>query len=305
MRYDADGFRIPVNAATGQKRVRPLVLALGCSFTHGDATPAEQAYPFQVGQRLGGSAINAGCGAYGLAQALVLARRLVPLHQPDYLIVQYSPWLVKRAVSPFGRSHFGRLTTPYFYQASQGGFLLQAPVFPAPLFDYPISEFRKDPGSARDFANFYLRIGLPMLTRGHLGMLSYRLGRMTGRLPRPARDQPRLIQTVYAEIEQIAKDNGARMLVVLLAEPGMRATRGQALLADHHRLVDAQAALFSRLPEPTPEAFLRAYGHWRGKPPTLVDAHPNEAAHAVIAESIVQAIRGGGGAAKPPVTGDR
>lgn len=291
MHYDTDGFRIPLAAPDNSEKNKPLILALGCSFTHGDATPAEQTYPFLVGRMLKGSAINAGCGAYGLAQMLVLARRLIPLHLPDYLLVQYSPWLVDRAVTPFARSQFGRLTTPYFFRNARGETLLQPPAFATPLFDYPTSDYRRTPLSARDFGSFYLRIGLPMLTREHLGMLSFRLRRITGLLPDPTTDPSRVIETAYAEILQIAAAHNVRPMIVLLAEPGQRETSGSNHLpAGRSQLVDAQAALFSHLPEATPKAFLRAYGHWRGSPPMLVDSHPNAAAHGVVAEAIVQAI---------------
>ena len=37
------------------------------------------------------------------------------------------------------------------------------------------------------------------------------------------------------------------------------------------------------------ESYLRAYGHWKGNPPRLIDEHPNARAHAIIAEQVLAA----------------
>jgi hypothetical protein len=55
-----------------------------------------------------------GVSSYGLSEMMVLAKRLVPIQKPDYLLVPYSPWLVGRAQSPFAPTYFGSVVTPYF-----------------------------------------------------------------------------------------------------------------------------------------------------------------------------------------------
>jgi hypothetical protein len=59
MRYDENGFRVPVTESSASSNQRPLILALGCSFTYGDATPAEETSPYLVGQYLRGTVKNA------------------------------------------------------------------------------------------------------------------------------------------------------------------------------------------------------------------------------------------------------
>ena len=56
------------------------------------------------------------------------------------------------------------------------------------------------------------------------------------------------------------------------------------------RTVRAQEALNRLVPEATKDAYQRRFAHWRGSPPELVDTHPNPAAHAVIADEVVNAI---------------
>ncbi len=55
-------------------------------------------------------------------------------------------------------------------------------------------------------------------------------------------------------------------------------------------VIDAYANLASRLPSYNNRAFLRAYAHWRGDPPMLVDDHPNAEAHRLVAEMILLAV---------------
>jgi hypothetical protein len=141
-RYDKDGFRVPLEDGIPTSPNRhPIVLALGCSFTYGAATLAEKTYPYLVGQYLGGTTRNAGVGSYGLSQMLVLAKRLVPANKPDYLIVQYSPWLVDRARSPFAPTNFGKVPTPYFF-VRQNELALHPPVFVTKIMDLPFDQYR-------------------------------------------------------------------------------------------------------------------------------------------------------------------
>jgi hypothetical protein len=222
---------------------------------------------------------------------LILARRLAVEHRPDYLLVQYSPWLLQRAVSPFAPSYFGKLTNPYFYEDGDG-FSLHPPVFPTVLFDYPISDYRTSEASASELFAFVSEVGFPLLVREHLGMISYRARRLLRILPRPSHDYEAVIRAAYTEIAEIAAAQHARMFVVLLDDAGERAYFPGAEPNAPFEVIDAQGALLSRLHAPTPRAFLRQYAHWRGDPPQLVDVHPNSKAHAIIAEAVLEGIRG-------------
>ena len=73
IRYNKDRFRIPINTKHEKGKLRPLVLALGGSFTHGDYCLAEETYPYIVAKALNGTALNGGLGSYGLSQMLLRA----------------------------------------------------------------------------------------------------------------------------------------------------------------------------------------------------------------------------------------
>ena len=67
-------------------------------------------------------------------------------------------------------------------------------------------------------------------------------------------------------------------------------------------MLQAQGRLYMHLARITVDRFgpdgersvrlgLRAYGHWRGDPPQLVDTHFNPLAHRLVAEAILARLR--------------
>jgi hypothetical protein len=291
MRYDANGFRIPAFESAERALERPLVLTLGCSYTYGDATPAEKTYPWLVAERLHATSLNAGKCAYGLAQMVLLARQLVPRHRPEYVLVQQSPWLVGRGVSGFARATFGTVPVPYF-TGTPGAFHIAPPVFRTRLFDLPLQRYDNPRGGTGEFLSFLWNVGLPLFAHDDFELLLYHGRRGLGRLPEPAQDENEVVLDAYREIHALCRAAGSLMVVVRLSQPldenppplgGLGREEGVVV-------VRAQEALNRLVPENTKEAYQRRFAHWRGDPPQLVDTHPNAAAHEVIADEIVKAI---------------
>lgn len=296
--YDENGFRAPFDAPASNRR--PLVLSLGCSWTYGAACLAEEAYPFLVGTGMNGSSLNAGVPSYGLAQMLLLARRLVPRHRPDVVVVAHAEWLVQRAQTPFAPTTAGLLPTPFLFQDRGGRLRIHPPVFPALVFDLPFSSYRTTPRGGGDFASFLSRVGLPLFIHDDLHMMLYQTWTLGGIVPRPCPDRDLIARMLYGEIAEVCRKHNSRMAIVLLGPPPSP-SRLSALAATKAVIVDAQAVLCGGLPggcpDPIPfagEAYRSAYGHWRGSPPVFVDPHPNPRAHAVIAGAIVAALRAAG-----------
>jgi hypothetical protein len=301
MRYDDEGFRVPAGRAVDTSRPRPWVLSLGCSFTYGDSCPAEDTYSYHVAQGLSGSALNAGKCAYGLAQMLILARRLIPRYKPDYVLVQFSPWLAGRGTSGFARSAFGAVPVPFLLLRENGSLEVHPPVFSARVFDLPFDQFYNARSGVVDFLRFFFMAGAPLAIHDDFAMARYRLDLRLGRLPesdreRAAGDEEGLNQKVYGEIGSLCRANGATMVVVRLSYPLERTWQGLRRLSPGAIVINAQRALDAQVPEGNREAYYRRFGHWRGSPPVLVDTHPNPAAHRIIADQIL-AVLGGGPAA--------
>jgi hypothetical protein len=293
-RFDEEGFRVP-EARSFSARRRPLVLALGCSFTFGAACPAEAAYPAVVARAIGGSELNAGVPGYGLAQMLVLARRLIPRHKPDYVLVQYSEWLVSRGQAGYAPSFFGVVPTPFFVSAGAGP-ELQPPVFRSWELALPLPRFRNTPKGVGDYSAFLLRAGLPLVVHDDVSLALVSAQRSLGILPNRAADPETIVQAVYSEIGALCRAERAQMLVVLLG-PAPSPRRLEEL-EKAGVVVDAELGLCRAVddacPQPFPVvsgAYRSAYGHFRGSPPLFVDPHPNARAHGVIADEVVAAMR--------------
>lgn len=304
--YDQEGLRVPSGQETRVPHKRPFVLTLGCSFTFGDATLAEDTYAEVLANRLDGTALNAGKSGYGLAQMLILARRLIPRYQPDVVVIQSSPWLARRAMSPFANVTFGVAPVPYLAQDTDGRVIVIPPTFRATLFDLPFATFDRPNRGPAEFLSFFLKAGAPLFVHDDLETLRYRARRRAGRLPVPAPDPERLNRAVYGEIVRLARENGARPIIVRLSHPlethyqPMKELSAEALLVNAQASLDAHAADY--------EDYQRQFSHWGGSPAVLIDPHPNAQAHQIIARQIAKALQRSDavrakGAADDPRTG--
>ncbi|MBM4089959.1 MAG: hypothetical protein FJ276_11130 [Planctomycetes bacterium] len=293
-RIDDRGFRVAADAAKEPRGNGPLVMAFGCSFTFGAACRAEDGFPYLVAQRLEGRCINAGVCSYGLTQMLLRARQLIPKYQPDIVLVQYSPWLVDRALSCYSPTYFGRQPVPYF--ADRGDELA---IQPAPFAASSIDAQRYDatPRSLGDYASFTARAGIPLMLHDDLWGLTTWLRQRVRAIPPPSGQRQKVVTFVYREFSDLCRAAGATMVVVILDKGVASGERESLAAATDALVVDAHAALVSRLPVSGPAvhqamAYQHRYGHWHGNPPVMVDDHPNEQAHQIIAAEIVGVVRG-------------
>jgi hypothetical protein len=288
-RFDGEGLRVPVVAGDSAES-GTSVLALGDSFTFGSGCTAEETYPALVARARHGRVLNAGFPGYGLAQMLVLARDLLPRHRPQLLLVQASTWLPSRAAGPFRSGEFDLVPVPYFAQGTGGAPELRPPRFLAKSFELPISRYRGTGTGLLDWGSFVTHVGFPLFfhdDRKRVGILA---GRAMGRLPRGATERC-ISDLVYPELYSLCTESGTRMVVVVLDPPGNReyVVSDLSLPADVP-VVDTRPALAAPLPRSDVETYMRAYGHWKGSPPRLVDEHPNAQAHAIIAEQVLHAL---------------
>jgi len=289
-RIDSDGFRVPVDWVQPAERRRPLVLALGCSFTYGASVLAEETFAWRVAKELGGSCLNAGICSGGAAHMLLRARELVPRYRPDWVLVQDSPWLSHRSRQRYADIHVGLLPTPHFVRTVQG-VELAPPAFSTIVFDLPIAEYRDTPRRTGDLVSFFARVGLPMLAHDDWFQTRLALEDEMGWRP-PFATNAEIVEFVYPEIARICRENGARMLVVNLEskKPGQSYELSPVITALGVPAVACDKRLVDELPDPSRETYVRTYTLVRGDPPRSIDGHPNSLAHSLIADEILRTM---------------
>lgn len=286
--FDKDGFRVPAQSLSVESNIRPFFLFLGCSFTYGDGVPAEHAFPFLVGQYFPGTAKNAGVCGYGLAQMLLRAEELVMIYRPDYLVVQYSPWLIDRAIYPFPSTDWNKIPLPYFFERD-GRLNIHPPIFQPIDFINSIKRYRNTPKTISDFLSFFGNVAFPMCLHDDFNMLIYRIKIIFG-FPKPTNDEKSVVKFVYQEMSRLAKESSAKLIIVILGnEP--KPVRIPKEFPKDAIIIDAQRALLNNLQVVDEEHYLKEYSIWRGSPLQLISHHPNEKAHKIIAEEIIAKIR--------------
>lgn len=294
IRFDSNGLRIPSEPERVQDGSKPYVLALGCSFTFGMACKAEEAFPYRVAEGLHGTALNAGLGGYGLVHMVLRARSLIPTYAPEWVLVEYAPWLIARSLAPVSQGvHVAPMPSAFFGVRADGRFTIEAPPYPTNYFSLAVSDYARAQMGACDFASFLWHAALPFYTYSDLNAIRYRLQSH----PVAAPNDESLVKTFYGEIVELAQRCRSQVCIVILAPGGITTEQ----LPPHHlqglralsgvTIVDACRALNEHLPHSTPDAYDKAYGIWHGTPPQLIDRHPNPAAHALIAAAILDAIR--------------
>ena len=285
IRFDASGFRIP---DTDDSATAESVVALGCSYTFGDAVRAEQTFAAIVAHHWKLRLHNAALSGYGLAQMTLVAGEIIAEQRPRLVLVEYAPWLVDRAIDGTAPSAFGDIPTPYFTSGGE----IAPPYFETSLFRLPFWEFAEKDQPKRT-AGFLFRASLPYFvsTDTHHAALAVR--RVLGRVPASSADRLAVIRDAYARVARTASAVGARMLVFALAG-GPSAPPDDvvdAILASGAEFIDAEVFLARAIPgTPTPQAYQQHYTVWAGDPPRLVDPHPNAAANQAIADAINTAI---------------
>ncbi|MGE0706994.1 MAG: hypothetical protein AB7N76_02610 [Planctomycetota bacterium] len=290
MRYDQDGLRVPVSDPPPRKR--PLVLALGCSFTYGDACRAEDAFPYLVAARLGGTAQNAGVCGYGLAQMQLRARELIPRLRPDWVLVQYSPWLAARSASGYAPSEIGRVPIPRYVQV-EGAWRIEPPAFRTWVFDLPFADYQAGAPAQRGFPSFLLRVGLPLCLHDDLCATREWFDQRLGRSPPPPTSEAFTAFAYRELLDECERAGAGAILVVLggaeqplvelpasLSLAGWRVARGDRALVEP--LTRANATL-------TLDTYVRAYAHLSGN--RVFDLHPNPRAHELIAAAVLEQAR--------------
>lgn len=280
--FDARGFRVSTPDEMGIEH-KPVVLFLGCSFTFGDGCAAEETFPFLVQSALNGTAYNAGVCGYGLGQIWERSKKLIPEVKPDFVVVQYSPWLIDRSCQFFAPTYHGLIPVNTFVDRPTG-LELEPPSFRTIVFRLSFADYRRQ--NQRGFLSFLAHVAVPLFVHDdYYRLLTFRHRHQTAPLVQRA-SRSAIIALVYGDIARRARSAGAVPVLLKLGgdvpaedEAALKALRG-------YLVVDGEGALRSALKG---ENYSAVYNNWLwGK---LIDKHPNPAAHRIIADALIKALR--------------
>lgn len=289
--FDENGFRIPLSAPPKIHSAKRIgLLFLGDSFTFGAACYAEETFPYLVSQKTGLTYINAGVSNYGLAQILILAERWIPALQPQYVIVQYSPWLASRGISMFAPVNFFLLPIPYFAK-KHNTYIVEPPVYNSHLKFRDVAQLKS--AYRGRYLKFFIREALPFSLQELWNYLKTQWLLLSGKRLRPATDPLDVEKYAYNKIKTIAEQNNATLIILTLGDLEY-SKNSRYLFADANiKSADADDALDAFLRTSASKDYCTEFCHWMvvGHQKILIDAHPNPIAHKIIAESIVEAIR--------------
>ena len=298
-----EGFRIPVKAQNVNSDT--LMIFLGCSFTWGDYSLAEENYSSQAIDLLKYKSLNCGTDAYGLAQILILAERKIPQHRPKIVSVQYSPWLADRARFMFFPSAHGVMPFPFITKNKDAKFYVHEPFFRSSLYNPEYKYYKTSPVSFADKFSFFFKVGFPVAIldswKQHIAQWKMTLGI----LPTAESDNQKIEKYVYERIYELCKQNGARMVVLNIGGFGYS---DEQRMSNHHdrkhfnetmnselvknvTFIDADSVLRAGI---KPNENYSKYVQWGKVNKTdsiLYDNHPNPMAHKIIAKSLVEGIK--------------
>lgn len=291
VQHNEQGLRIPLSHHyIHQETKKPRILFLGDSFTYGELVSAEDSFAFKAAADLGGHAINGGVPGYGLAQMLLQARKLIPTYKPDYVVVQYSPWLVLRAQSEFSQGSMNAISVPYFFD--DGNKLNIAPTSFTPPRELILGmeRFKNSPTSISDKIHCTLNIWIPFFLHRDFHVAKLRIRQIIGASPRPSRKSDDIVRYFYAEINALSKNHGATTIILALGMNEQLIIPGE-LFPEHIAGVNGWLALLEKINPKTQMEYARQYYLWRGNPAQPVDSHPNERAHNIISKAVAERIR--------------
>jgi hypothetical protein len=269
------------------------LLFLGCSFSWGDYSLAEETFAYLTAKKMHSSYVNAGVSGYGLAQMLLLAKELIAQKKPAYVVAQYSPWLADRATAGFTPTFFGTRFSPYFAKA-EGKDTLALPAYLSYLDEVPFEYYKHSEPSTKDKISFLKNVGWPVLFKPYVKKLLFNTKVALGRVPKPNSNKEEVERYFYQSLLNICKASNARLVVLNVnaaydngytkdkfCQLVGRDNCGQILFADAH------SALCKGVKDNG--EYISKYAHQ--KDGVIYDGHPNREAAEIISNEIVKTIQ--------------
>jgi hypothetical protein len=220
---------------------------------------------------------------------------------PKYLVFQLAPWDLDRstlAYMPIG--NLFSIPTPYFTEVN-GIISIQNPYYLSEMWQYAsngkISEFMKRERSLSGFIEFTYKIYLPIKLHELCGEGTKIKNRISGKRTSVLVDKIRIETHVLQALVKLAKKNNTHLIFLLLGDGNnwysQFVLRHRQFLKEHESILsiaDAEGSLWNNLKSKDEKLYQKTYMHWAGNPPEIVDRHPNDYSHHIIANEILKYV---------------
>ena len=284
IKHDNNGFRISDTASCEPNLSGPLVLFLGCSFTEGADVKQEETFSGLVGKSIHGNGLNAGVSSYGFNQMLILARKFIPAYKPDYVVVQYSPWLSERARNRFAPTRGLQIPSPYFADIHDSVKLLP-PCYPTSSFSI---KYKPDTNRSkfRNFMSFFFHEGFSLVAKDYWKAFISLLQSKA-----PVSNNEAVEKAFFNETIALTKQYNSKLIVLNLGDISYTHKSHEVLANYKINYAEADSLLWKSV-NFNEKDFSRAFYFWgwTGKDSVIIDRHPTARAHALIAESVVASM---------------
>ncbi len=121
MRLDSELGTLPagkVETITGKGM---KIMILGDPFLWGGNCPHQESLPYLTAKKLDATLTGSSLSAYNLAQFMLRAKQAIERDKPDFVVIQYSSWLIDRSMKPRLGYLVQDYQVPYFYQTPERG----------------------------------------------------------------------------------------------------------------------------------------------------------------------------------------
>ena len=241
------GYRV-AKSDSASEVVPGGILAIGGSFTFGDAVESEEAFPAVAAGALGLLVYNYGVGSYSYASVLLQLRDLeergvLEKLAPSVILLGAGNWLIDRSLSPLFPTY--GLPFGYAFIGRQGDGLA---VLPPPSF-YAIDNFWKLADryypSGTDFKDTRLTFSRFAMMFAHTPrvLAARAAGKFRYGPGKSGISSEELYQFVFGEIEAVAQKHGAQLVVLWMPYSNMELDLGlsRSLKLEHVLVNGAEA----------------------------------------------------------------
>jgi hypothetical protein len=268
------------------------VYVTGCSYSFGYSVEAEETYSYQLQRAIGCKVNNFAVNGYGLAQMLHDAEKNLPQTKPNFLIAQYSCWLINRGVTRYSPIQYGVLPSPYFAYSGDS-IVLKPAEFVSTIFSGKEVDFSVYPINTRGERIKLLwaitKFWMPKACKDYLRKFAFDL-KVALHIIKPVYDTKVVENYAYSQLYNLCAANNVNMLILNLSDRNLSANGHRIkALGNQVKYIEADQALKGALGNAD---YSKQYGNWAkmGRDTVLVDVHPNAKAHAIIAREVTNTI---------------